>query len=103
MNTTTELQIEAVITKKIFEGNPCITVRGRWIIEGLDRNETTGIGFEDTEQGNVLANRVARAINAGVVFTNPEIKTDINGKTYIQANCNVRAKRANADLNRLGF
>jgi hypothetical protein len=31
------------------------------------------------------------------------IKTDVNGKTYVSANCAVLGRMANADLARLGF
>ena len=103
MNTTTELQIEAVSTKKMIEGIEYVSVMGRWIVEGIDRNETHGICFANTKSGNALANRLARAIRAGVVFTNPEVKTDINGKTYLESKCNVMGKYANSDLKRLGF
>jgi len=50
-----------------------------------------------------LAIRLASAIRAGVVFTAPEIKRDVNGKTYVSAACSVIGRTMNADLKRMGF
>jgi len=50
-----------------------------------------------------LAERLAAAINAGVVFTFERTQQDINGKTFVVANCAVSGRRLNADLKRLGF
>lgn len=50
-----------------------------------------------------MAKRLAKAINAGVVLTNPEVATATDGLTYIKSDCNVMGRRINADLNRLGF
>jgi hypothetical protein len=49
------------------------------------------------------AQRLVNAINAQVVFDDPVIKTDINGRTYVAASSRVMGKYANADLKRLGY
>jgi hypothetical protein len=50
-----------------------------------------------------IADRLAAAINAGAVYVDPEIRTDINGHTYVQARSLVLGRYANADLRALGF
>lgn len=49
------------------------------------------------------AERLAHAINAGAVHTDAHIATDVNGNTYVAARSLVLARRAAADLKRLGF
>lgn len=56
-----------------------------------------------TPAKSALAARLINAINAGVIFPNPVIKTDINGKTYVQASSTILARHMNAELKRLGF
>jgi hypothetical protein len=50
-----------------------------------------------------LADRLARAVNAGVVFYEPGLHTDVNGKTFVHAASRVLGRMANADLRRLGY
>ena len=50
-----------------------------------------------------LASRLARAVRDGAVLTNPVVKTDVNGKTYISVDSQVLGRRINADLKRLGY
>lgn len=78
-----------------------IAVSTTWSGEGLDRTEGTGFVFDIAK--TALAARLVRAINAGVVFANPEVKVDINGHTYVGAESMVLARMANADLRRLGY
>jgi hypothetical protein len=73
-----------------------VTVWALW--EGVDRPKSHGIQVRKT-----VAPRLKRAILAGAVFTNPQITKDVNGKTYVQANCKVMARYANADLKKLGY
>ncbi len=54
-------------------------------------------------RANKLAERLARAINAGVVFTNPVTKLDVRGETYVSHDYAVSGKHLNSDLRRLGF
>jgi hypothetical protein len=65
----------------------------------VDRPSTHGfvLGNKRTAQ------RLVNAINAQVVFDDPVIKTDINGRTYVAASSRVMGKYANADLKRLGY
>lgn len=67
----------------------------------IDRPNVGGWGFGPKHQR--LAERLAAAINAGVVFGTPELRTDINGKTFVNAPSKVLGRTANADLKRLGF
>lgn len=66
---------------------------------GVDRPSTQGwvLGNRNT------AERLATAINAGAVFSDPEIVTDSAGQTYVRANYSIVGRRASADLARLGF
>ena len=50
-----------------------------------------------------LASRLARAVQAGAVLTNPVVKTDVNGKTYVSVDSQVMGRHMNADLKRLGY
>lgn len=89
----------------IYEPDPD-EVSGRYIVEThwtgveLDRPCTGGIS---TGTNRKLAERLAAAINAGVVYTDPKVQKDVNGATYVQAGCKVFGRRLNADLKRLGF
>lgn len=49
------------------------------------------------------AERLAAAINAGAVYTDAEVRTDVNGATYVNASSRVLGRTAAADLARLGF
>jgi hypothetical protein len=57
-----------------------------------------------------LAERLARAIEAGVVYTNLQLITRTEdtpyvkaGTKYVSCNCTVIGRTMNADLRRLGF
>ena len=78
-----------------------LVVSTTWEGEGLDRKDGHGYAFALNK--TALAARLVRAINAGVVFVNPELKTDIYGQTYVSASSKVMGKYANADLKRLGY
>lgn len=49
------------------------------------------------------ARRLVDAINAQVVYADPVIKTDVDGRTYVQASSRIMGKYANAGLKRLGY
>jgi hypothetical protein len=66
---------------------------------GVDRMDTGGTGCKTLK----LAHRLRQAIEAGVALGPAEVRTDVNGRTYVQATHNFLAKRLNADLKRLGF
>jgi hypothetical protein len=50
-----------------------------------------------------VAERLRRAVMAGVVLLNPRVETDIHGQTYAGYDNRVSGKYANADLRRLGY
>jgi|GEM_PF-3705905 len=53
---------------------------------------------------SAVAARLLHAIADGVVFLEPQIKTDIHGKRYVSArNAPLMSRRINADLLRLGY
>jgi hypothetical protein len=65
----------------------------------VDRQGTHGWVFYNPK----IAERLVAAINAQAVFTDPVIKTDTHGNTYVAATSRVLGKYANADLKRLGY
>lgn len=66
-----------------------------------DRERVFGWAIPPKQEA--LASRLARAVQAGVVLTNPVVKTDVNGKTYVSVDSQVLGRRMNADLKRLGY
>jgi hypothetical protein len=78
---------------------PIYTVYAKWTGADIDRplSHSTQLLNKRT------AKRFADAIQAGVAFTDPQIVTDANGKTYVAAKCHVFGKYANANLKALGF
>lgn len=50
-----------------------------------------------------LAKRLQRAMLDGVVFNNPQIRTDNYGHTYVASGCRVMGRHLNADLKKLGY
>ena len=50
-----------------------------------------------------LASRLAEAIDAGAVYYDHEVRTDVNGHTFVSARSRVLGRMMNADLKRLGF
>lgn len=68
---------------------------------GLDRIQVAAWGLKPCH--GVLAERLARAIEAGVVLKADEIKRDVNGKSYLSTSSAVLGRTLNADLRRLGF
>lgn len=76
---------------------------GGWMVEpvwaGVDRPVVGGWLLRERK----LADRLAAAVLAGVVYPQRTVRVDTGGKTYVQANSKVMGKYANADLIRLGF
>lgn len=66
--------------------------------EPLDRNNTGAYIFGQKS----LAERVAKAINDGVWYSNAEVWTDIHGKTYVSADALTIGKYANSTLRKMG-
>jgi hypothetical protein len=70
---------------------------------GVDRPDCYAIHLGAGSKGKRLAERYRAAVMAGAVFYDAEVKTDVNGKTYVQAHSRVMGRHANADLRALGF
>ena len=66
--------------------------------EGVDRPCTGGIVCKAK-----YAPRLVKACEAGVLFKNPTVTKDVNGKTYMEASCQVWAKHLDTDLKKLGY
>ncbi len=92
MNTLT------IIDARITEEDGSFVVTPVW--SGVDRPDSASWS---TGKNRALAGRLAQAMKAGVVFENPSIMTDVNGKTFVSALSLVRGRALNADLRRLGF
>jgi hypothetical protein len=65
----------------------------------LDRPRTTGIS---TGRDKRLALRLVEAINAGKVFSGMQVRTDIDGNTYVGATSLVHGRYLRSDLERIG-
>jgi hypothetical protein len=78
-------------------------MRGYWSVStvwaGVDRAVADSTGCSTL----TLANRLKAAIEAGVALGPAEVRTDVNGKTYVEATHKFFARRLNSDLKRLGF
>lgn len=82
------------------EADGTLLVRGMWEADRpLDRPATTGYALTNRS----TAERLRRAMEAGVVFIRPVVKADIYGKTYVACSSTVLGRMASADLRRLGF
>lgn len=66
---------------------------------GVDRPRGVGIVVRTRK----LAERLARAVRAGVAITADRVMRDTFGSTYVQENRAVLARTLNADLKRLGY
>lgn len=87
------------IVKQYGDNPNHYVVSADWSSTGVDRPISSGT----VVNGKKVAERLARAIEDGVAYPYQGIKTDINGKTYVAQAHNVMARRANADLKRLGY
>ena len=77
-----------------------IEVSYYWEGEKIDR---PSVGAMSCGSNRKLAERLKRAVDAQKVHLNPQIKTDINGKSYVSATITVNGRSLNADLKRLGY
>lgn len=105
---TATLTPVATITTRTYPGlngdDESLTVVVTWTGAPLDR--TDGLAWSvgpDSPRSRKLAARLVAAVNAGAVFGPAEIRTDVNGRTYVQASARILGRRMNADLKRLGF
>lgn len=83
--------------KVVDEGDGIWTVYPVW--NGVDRPRGAGWGVKDRR----LANRLARALWAGVVYDEVEVLVDNAGKTYAHGHAKVMGRYLNSDLRKLGF
>lgn len=97
---------------ELVETETSIDVKVKWS-GNVDRNDSFSWGLADTswrsynprqwEHKRSLARRLVAAVNGGAVFSNPQLKVDVRGKTYVSADCSVYGKHMNATLSRLGY
>jgi hypothetical protein len=93
----------SIIDVTITPGDPAeygpnaFTVTPIW--SNIDRASDGGWGV----RGRAIAERLARALRAGVVCTNVRVCRDDNGKTYAQYESMVLGRYLNSDLKNLGF
>lgn len=66
---------------------------------GVDRTTSGGWAVADQK----TADRLVAAIEAGAVLRDVEVRTDVNGKTYMNYQSTVLGRTIKADLTRLGF
>jgi hypothetical protein len=92
------------VTATVEPGNPDRFGPGTWHVKPVwqvpvDRRYVGGFVLSNKR----TAERLAAAINAQAVYVDPQVRVDREGETYVHATSLVLAKRANADLKRLGF
>lgn len=75
-----------------------ITVWPIW--SNVDRPHGTGMSCAKDKR---LVARYSAAVMAGKVFPSARVAVDVNGKSYVDAACQVRGRALNADLAKLGF
>lgn len=95
MATTTPLRFEPTITER--DGEIVVTTH----VHGADVDRPETHGYVCTNRK--IAERLARAIEAGAVFTVTGVGTDVNGRTFLLYSSRVLGRMMNADLRRLGF
>lgn len=94
---TSAQTISYVPTVEHRENEICVTVK----VAGIEVDRPEQVGYVVTSES--LAQRLSAAITAGAVFHDPEVRTDVNGRTYVVSKSRVLARMMSADLKRLGF
>jgi hypothetical protein len=87
-------------TAKVEKRDGSIFITVVWNAE-VDRKN--GGGWSVPGNRTNLAARLACAIDNQMAFTIKGIETDINGKTYVSWNSNVRGRYMDFDLKKIGF
>lgn len=95
--------VEATVTAQAIQRPD-----GGWTVEAKFVTDTEvdrpgGYPWSLRPRDAALAARLVRACEAGVVFSDFRMGTDINGKTYLTAWNNISTRTMNADLARLGY
>jgi hypothetical protein len=80
-------------------GNACLHISPFW--KGVDRPNTGGWLLPLKKRS--LAERLKRAIEAGVVYKRLVKTNDIYGQTYISTGVPILVRTMNADLKKLGY
>lgn len=86
------------IVQKVLNG---VLVSVVWTSSEIELDRPNCFSFVVRDQA--LAQRLARAVDAGAVFFAPTVCRDVYGQTYVNATSRVLVRTANADLRRLGF
>lgn len=89
---------KAVVTQDL-ENPKHYIVSADWTVAEVDRPISSSVLVTSKK----VAERLARAIEDGVAYPYRGILTDVRGLTYVDAEHNIMARRANADLRRLGY
>lgn len=87
--------------RKVVRKDPDMTyllVAQIW--EGVDRPYTGGYSCGMNMK---LAQRLKKAMEAGVAFPFKEVRTDMDGQTYVHTEYNVNCRTMNASLRKLGY
>lgn len=85
----------------VDEDREGISVFPYW--KGVDRPQGAGWGLRNTPRDLKLARRLKAALEAGAVYRNVTVGTDVDGNTYASTEGHILGRRLNADLTRLGF
>lgn len=77
-----------------------VSVQPHW--KGVDRPNTGG--YTVSLKHKPLALRLKIALESGALWIQePKIATDVNGKTYVNADIKILMRKCNSELKRLGF
>lgn len=92
---------KASVKTLILPGETTVLIEVSPVWEGVDRPTSGGWVLPATRTD--LVKRLALAIEGGAACPNPVVRTDVNGKTYVDYGCVILGRRLNADLKRLGY
>lgn len=74
-----------------------------WSVYPIWADVDLSVGSGWLVRGQRMARRLEAALRAGVALGPAEVRTNVNGKTYVSADHLVSGRYMNADLRRLGF
>lgn len=97
------LKAQIVPMQVVGESFTWLSVEPVW--EGVDRPNTGGYSVGKVgPKAMGLATRLQAAIESGMIWLNPpELKTDIHGKTYVNAHIRLSMRKLNSELKKFGF
>lgn len=76
-----------------------IEVRPIW--KDVDREHSSGWGFRPEQRP--IAERLRKAILDDAFFTDAQVLTDVDGRTYVGANHGAMGRTMERDLERIGY